>query len=257
MSLGDHLRELRNRIIICVVAVVVLGIVGWVFYEPVLDFLKRPLDALSARQGWGAIGLNFSGVTTPFALHLQVALWIGVILASPVWIWQLWAFIVPGLTRKEKTTAGAFICSAVPLFLAGCALGNLVLPTVMYVLIGDFTPQGSYNLVPADQYVAFTTRFILAFGLSFLLPVVLVGLNVAHVLPAALMIKGWRIAVIVCFVFSAMMTPTPDPWTMLAMAFPLSGLYFGACGVAYLIDRRRAKDRPDWSDLPDDEASPL
>ena len=256
MSLGDHLRELRNRLLVCVLAVVVTATVGWVQYQPLLAFLKRPLDDLTQREGWGQIGLNFSGVTTPFALQLQVALWLGVILASPVWLYQLWAFIVPGLTTKERRVGLAFLAAAVPLFLGGCALANHVLPTAIHVLLG-FTPRQSYNLIPADQYLAFVTRFVLAFGLAFLLPVLLVGLNIAHVLPAALMLKGWRVAVILNFVFAAMMTPTPDAWTMIALALPMCGLYFAAYGVAFLLDRRRAKNRPDWSNLHDDQASPL
>lgn len=256
MSLADHLRELRNRLLVCVLAVVVGGVVGWIQYKPLLYFLEQPLRSIEGRDGWGQVGLNYQGITTPFGLQLTVALWLGVILASPVWLYELWAFIVPGLTKKEKRMAMAFIAAAVPLFFAGCALANYVLPTAVRVLL-EFTPEGQWNLIPADQYLAFVTRFILAFGLAFLLPVLLVALNVAHVLPAHLMLKGWRIAVIMNFVFAAMMTPTPDAWTMIALALPMCGLYFGAYGVAWLIDRRRAKNRPDWSALADDEASPL
>lgn len=254
MSLADHLRELRNRFIVCLLAVLAGGVVGWIEYQALLAFLTRPLAIVGQREGWGPVGLNYQGLTTPFGLQLTVALWLGVILASPVWLWQVWAFIVPGLTKRERRTAVVFIAAAVPLFLAGCALANYVLPTAVRVLL-DFTPQGTWNLIPADQYLAFVTRFILAFGIAFLVPVLLVGLNVAHVLPAHIMIKGWRIAIILNFVFAAMMTPTPDAWTMIALAMPMCGLYFGACGVAYLIDRRRAKNRPDWADLPDEVAS--
>lgn len=256
MSLGDHLRELRNRLIICVLAVVAGGIIGWIEYKPLLAFLQRPFDQVRARQGWGEIALNYQGLTTPFGLQLTVAMWLGVIVASPIWLWQLWAFVVPGLTKKEKRYAIVFIGAALPLFLGGCALANYVLPTAVRVLI-EFTPMGAWNLIPADQYLAFVTRFILAFGLAFLVPVVLVALNVAHVLPARIMLKGWRIAIVLNFVFAAMMTPTPDAWTMIALATPMCVLYFGAVGIAALIDRRRAKDRPDWADLPDEEASAL
>jgi sec-independent protein translocase protein TatC len=100
-------------------------------------------------------------------------------------------------------------------------------------------------------------RYILAFGLAFLLPVFMVGLNIAHILPARIMLKGWRIAVLLIFVFAAMMTPTPDAWTMLALAFPMTALFFGAVGVATLLDRRRARREPEWAKVPDDQASPL
>lgn len=256
MSLADHLRELRNRAIISAIAVVACGVIGWIQYRPLLELLTAPLRTVSLRQNYGEVGLNFQGLTTPFGLQLTVALWLGVILSAPVWLWQVWAFIVPGLTKRERNTAIVFICAAVPLFFAGCALAYYVLPTAVRVLL-DFTPEGQWNLIPADQYLAFVTRFILAFGIAFLVPVLLVFLNFAHVLPAHIMIKGWRFAILLNFVFAAMMTPTPDAWTMIALALPMCALYFGACGVAYLLDRRRAKKRPDWSDLADDEASPL
>lgn len=257
MPLVDHLRELRNRLLVCVVTICATAVVGWIEYPRLLSLLSQPLTALATERGWGVVNLNFSGVTTPFALQLQVALWVGVILASPVWLWQIWAFIVPGLTRKEKRLAVPFIVSATVLFFAGCALAYAVLPTAIRVLVG-FTPEGNYNLVPAGEYIAFVTRFILAFGIAFVVPVLLVLLNVAHVLPARIMWRGWRFAVILNFVFSAMMTPTPDAWTMIALAIPMCLLYFGAVGVAYLIDRRRAKDRPDWAQgLADDQASSL
>ena len=163
--------------------------------------------------------LNFAGVTTAFSLKLKVALFVGVLIASPVWLYQVWAFIVPGLTRREKRTAMAFVAAAVPLFLGGCYLATWALPKAVEVLLG-FTPHGAANLQNASDYLDFVTRFILAFGLAFLLPVFLVVLNVAHVLPARVMIKGWRVAVMLIFVFSAMMTPTPDAWTMLAAGVP-------------------------------------
>ena len=150
----------------------------------------------------------------------------------------------------------AFVAAAVPLFVGGCYLATWALPKAVEVLLG-FTPTGAANLQNASDYLDFVTRFILAFGLAFLLPVFLVMLNVAHVLPARVMLKGWRVAVMLIFVFAAMMTPTPDAWTMLALAFPMIALYFGAVGVAALIDRRRHRDQPDWSGLSDDEASTL
>jgi sec-independent protein translocase protein TatC len=256
MSLGDHLRELRNRLIVAMIAVILGGVVGWLAYDWLLTSLSEPLLALSRQRGGGLVQLNFAGVTTAFSLKLKVALFVGVIIASPVWLYQVWAFIVPGLTRREKRTAVAFVAAAVPLFLAGCYLATWALPKAVEVLLG-FTPTGAANLQNASDYLDFVTRFILAFGLAFLLPIFLVMLNVAHVLPARVMIKGWRVAVMLIFVFAAMMTPTPDAWTMLALAFPMIGLYFAAVGVAALIDRRRRRDEPDWSQLSDDEASQL
>ena len=214
-----------------------------------------PLRKMAAERH-GLVNINFGGITQPFTVQLQVALFVGVIVASPVWLFQVWGFIVPGLTKREKRTTVAFIGAAVPLFLGGCFLATLAVPKAVEVLLG-FTPQGAANLPDAALYLTFVTRFILAFGLAFLLPVFLVGLNVAHILPAHIMLKGWRIAVILIFVFSAMMTPTPDAWTMLALAVPMIGLFYAAVGVSTLLDRRRTRREPEWAKVADDEASPL
>ena len=255
MSLGDHLRELRRRFLVAAGAIAVGSVLGWVGYDPLFTRIMAPLRKIAAERE-GLVNINFGGITQPFTVQLQVAMFVGVIVASPVWLFQVWGFIVPGLTKHEKRTSMAFIGAAVPLFLGGCWLAALVVPKAVEVLLG-FTPEGAANLPDAALYLTFVTRFILAFGLAFLLPVFLVGLNVAHVLPARVMLKGWRVAVILIFVFAAMMTPTPDAWTMLALALPMVALFFAAVGVSTLLDRRRARHQPDWANLDDDEASPL
>src|SRR5450756_2210868 len=255
MSLGDHLRELRRRIVIAASAIVVGSVLGWFEYDSLFTQLMAPLRKLEAERG-GLVNINFGGITQPFTVQLQVAMFVGVIVASPVWLFQVWGFIVPGLTKREKRITVAFIGAAVPLFLLGCLFATIAVPRAIEVLIG-FTPKGAANLPDAALYLTFVTRFILAFGLAFLLPVFLVGLNAAHVLPARIMLKGWRIAVLLIFLFAAMMTPTPDAWTMLVLALPMVGFFFAAVGVATLLDRRRARREPEWAKVPDDEASPL
>ena len=131
-----------------------------------------------------------------------------------------------------------------------------MLPKALVILFG-FTPKGASNIQQAADYFQFVTRFILVFGAAWLLPVLLVALNAVGVMPARTMLRGWRIAVILIFVFAAVATPTPDPFTMFLLAGPLCLLYFGAVGVATLVDRRRAKAAPDLAGLPDDEASTL
>lgn len=256
MSLGDHLRELRNRLIIAATGIVLGGVVGWLVYDPLVRRLTEPLARVRHERGDALVNLNFGGITQPLSIQLKVALFVGIILSSPIWLYEIWAFIVPGLTRREKRTAMAFVAAAVPLFLGGCYLATWVLPRAVEVLY-SFTPANAANLSDASMYLAFVTRFILAFGAAFLLPVFLVMLNVAHVLPARVMLKGWRPAVMIIFVFAAMMTPTPDAWTMLALAAPMVALYYCAVGVAFLIDRSRARSEPDWLDVDDDEASKL
>jgi len=255
MSLGDHLRELRRRFVVAAGAIAVGSVIGWVEYDRLFNQIMAPLRKIAAERQ-GLVNINFGGITQPFTVQLQVALFVGVIVASPVWLFQVWGFIVPGLTKREKRTTVAFIGAAVPLFLGGCFLATLAVPKAVEVLLG-FTPQGEAKLPDAALYLTFVTRFILAFGLAFLLPVFLVGLNVAHILPAHIMLKGWRIAVILIFVFSAMMTPTPDAWTMLALAVPMIGLFYAAVGVSTLLDRRRTRREPEWAKVADDEASPL
>jgi len=258
MTLGDHLRELRRRILIAAVALVLGAIAGWYLYDPVYSHLTQPLLDIARQRGDGkTIALNFAGLTAAFSQRVSIAIFVGVIISSPVWLFQLWAFIVPGLTKKERNISLMFIGATVPLFLGGCYFAYETLPKAVQLLI-SFTPDGAVNYPEAALYFSFVTRFILVFGLAFLMPVFLVALNVVHVLPASVMRRTWRPAFVVIFVFAAIATPTPDPFTMFLLAIPLCALYLGALGVATLIDRRRAKDKPDWADnLSDDEASAL
>ncbi len=249
MPLAEHLRELRNRFFIAAGAIILAAIPSWAFYETALTTLVKPLRD----QGGNVF---FADLVAPFALQLQVSLFLALLIASPVWVYEIWAFIVPGLTKREKRTTVGFLVVAVPLFAAGCYVAYLVLPKAVEILL-SFIPPEMRSLIPASDYFGWVTRFILAFGGAFLLPVFMVALNMVGVLSARLMLKGWRVSIIVIFVFAAVMTPTPDPWTMLALALPMVSLYFAAYGVARLIERRRAKRRPDWVDLDDDEASAL
>ncbi|MER7070387.1 twin-arginine translocase subunit TatC [Terrabacter sp. NPDC000476] len=256
MSLGDHLRELRNRIMISASAILVGGVLGWIYYERVIDALTRPLKDLQAERTGGVVNINFAGMTDAFALQLTTSLFVGVIVASPIWLFQLWGFIVPGLTKKEKLIARLFVVAAVPLFLAGCFFAFVMVPKAVAVLLG-FTPDGAYNLQDGAQYLNFVLKFIVAFGCAFLLPVFLVALNLVGVLSARAMLKGWRPAVMIILVFAAIMTPTPDAYTMLFLASPMVALYFASVGVAFLLDRRKKDHEPDWLDVPDDQASAL
>lgn len=250
MALVEHLKELRNRFLVAAVAIVVATVPGWQFYDPVMAALIEPIKVRGGQ-------VNFAGLTDPFALHLQIAIYIALFISSPIWLWEIWAFIVPGLTRKEKRTAIAFIGTAIPLMLAGVWLAYLTLPKAVEILL-DFTPAEGSNIIAADLYLNFTSRFLLAFGLSWLLPVLMVALNMIGVLTAAAMLRVWRFAVVGIFVFAAVMTPTPDPWTMFTLALPMVTLYFAAYGISALNDRRRRLMRPAWAEeIADDQASPL
>ncbi|KGN32671.1 preprotein translocase subunit TatC [Knoellia sinensis KCTC 19936] len=256
MSLGDHLREFRRRVLVAAVAVFVAAVAAALNYERIFDFLAAPFNHYKTTNPQSTISLNFGEATSAFSNLISLSVFVGVIAASPIWLYQLWAFIVPGLTKKEKRVSLAFIAATVPLFLGGCFLGYLVLPQSLQLLYG-FSPMGTSNIQQVSAYFSFVTRFILVFGAGFLFPVFLVAFNAVGILPAEKMIRGWRPAVVMIFLFSAVATPTADPMTMFLLAGPLILLYFLAYGIARLLDRRRESQRPDWLEAADDEASAL
>ena len=257
MPLREHLRELRSRLLKAGLAVLLGGVLGWFLYDPLIQQLKEPLDRV-AQERHTLSELNFGQVSSPFNLKIKLSVYIGLAVASPVWLYQLWAFIVPGLTKREKRYAVAFVAAAVPLFGAGLALAWVVLPKAVEFFAG-FTPRGSANLISADEYLTFVTQVFLAFGVAFVVPLLLVALNLVGVLSALTLAKGWRIAVFATFLFAAVASPSPDAGSMLALAFPMVGLYLCAVGVAWVVDRRRARRAAadPLSQLADDEASTL
>lgn len=260
MSLGAHFREFRRRALVAALAVAAGAVYGWIKFQTVYDWMVQPLTDAAIRNGFplDTVKANFAnGVSDSFSIKLKIAIWLGFIIASPIWLWQIWGFLAPGLTSKEKRVGASFIFAAVPLFLAGCWVATRTIPNAVDFLIGQ-TPKGGTNFIAAQAYIGFVMKFILAFGLAFLLPVFLVGLNTIHVLPARVMIKGWRVATMLIFVFAAVMSPSPDAWSMLALAFPMVGLYFVAVGISAILDRRRKKADPkEWLDVPDSQPSAL
>lgn len=255
MSLGSHLRELRTRVLVVAVAVLLGAIGGWFLYDPITQALMDPLLELSGPDGAALVTMNFGGITTPFAIQLKVAIITGIVLSSPIWIWQVWRFLVPGMRRNERRTALWFMAGAIPLFLAGCALAAWALPRTIAILL-SFTPENATALQNAGEYLDFILMFMLAFGLAFLVPVALVALNTLRILPARMMLRSWRVAVMLILVFAALMTPDPSAWTMLALAAPVIALFFAAVGVSFLLERRRAKRDPEWAGLDPDQAGP-
>ena len=256
MTLGEHFREFRRRLFICAASVFVASIVAGYFYDEVVAFLQAPFRADAESNPGVTASLNFAEATAALSNLISLSIFVGVIAASPIILWQAWAFIVPGLTGKEKRISLAFLGATIPLFLLGCWLGYTILPQSLAILYG-FSPDGTSNIQQVSMYFSFVTRFILVFGVGFLFPVVLVGLNVIGVLPAQRLLAGWRIAVVFIFVFAAVATPTADPFTMFVFAAPLTVLYFAAWFVARLLDKRKEKARPDWLDVDDNEASTL
>jgi sec-independent protein translocase protein TatC len=256
MPLRAHLVELRNRLMISALAIAACSVVGWYTYDWVLFQLTAPLEEV--RAGGRQAVLNYANVTAGFNQRILISLWVGVILASPMWIYQIFAFITPGLTRKERWYAIGFLAAAVPLFLSGVLLAWLVLPNAVTFLI-SFTPDDSISasILPANEYLSFVTRVLLAFGIAFLTPVVMVALSMVGLVPSRTWVRGWRLAVVACFVFAAIASPTPDIVTMFALAGPMVGLYFLAVAVTWVVDRRRARREGSQMDVDDDEASVL
>jgi sec-independent protein translocase protein TatC len=241
MSLLEHFRELRKRIILAFLSILLTSSVGWIFYKSIIKVLTKPVCDLSLLEpGTKRCGVLYvDGILGPLNLQVSVALISGVFLSSPFWIYQLWAFVAPALHRKEKRTSIMFIAIATPFFLMGSYLAFWLLPIAIKVLLG-FTPSSLTNLVKFGEYLTFVLHFILVFGLAFELPVFLVALNVVGVLSGKAIIRPWRIAVFAITFFSAAFIPTGDPFSMGVLALPLIGLYFAAAGIALLNDRRRA-----------------
>ena len=239
MSLGEHLIELRKRITVIAVAIVVAAIGGWFLAGPVWSALSEPLLRVAEAQGRQAT-INYTAVTEAFDTQIAIALVLGVVISSPIWLWQVWAFIVPALHKREKRYAIGFLAAALPLFLAGCAAGWYVLPHIVELLTG-FAASGTTTLLTAKFYLDFSLKLILAIGIGFVLPVFLVVLNFARVLTGVAILKGWRWAVLAITVFTALATPAADVVSMFLLAIPMVGLYFLATAIAMLNDKRYAK----------------
>lgn len=239
MALAEHLRELRNRLVKAAVATVLGMVAGFFLYEPFMAYITEPLQRLAEAEGSEA-SINYSAVGSSFNIMVEVSLVLGLVLASPVWLYQLWAFVTPALHRTERRYAVGFLAAAVPLFLGGTAVAVLTLPTAVYALTA-FTPVGGTNFISADVYLRFFLQLILTFGIAFVLPVFLVGLNMLGVLSGRTVLKSWRIVVVLVMVVSAMAAPGPDPMTMFYLAVPLLTLFFVAVGLCLLLDRRRAR----------------
>jgi sec-independent protein translocase protein TatC len=259
MPLVDHLRELRSRLVKACLAIVVGMVVGWIYYDAIFAWLSAPFEAVvdEARAQGRDITLALTGVADPFVLQLQIAAVTGLLLSSPVWLYQLWRFVTPGLRRHERRWAVAFVAVAVPLFASGVLLAYVVLPYGLELLFG-FTPQNVENIVAVDRYLSFFIRMVIVFGVGFLAPLLLVLLNFAGILTGKRLLSWWRWIIFITFIFAAVATPTGDPINMLLLAGPILVLMTIAIGICLGNDKRRErKGRANYDEWDDDEASPL
>ncbi|HEY0237484.1 MAG TPA: twin-arginine translocase subunit TatC [Friedmanniella sp.] len=244
MSLFEHIAELRYRLVIMALTILVGTIAAWFFRHELTDVLFYPYEqaraALLAKNPNANITLFNDGVASPFTLALKVSALAGILATSPVLLYQLWAFVVPGLLAKEKKWTLIFLGSATPLFLAGVAVGYYVMPKGLVVLLG-FTENGIANLQDVNQFLSFLMRFMLVFGVAFLIPEVVLILNIVGVLKAKYLAKYRSLIIFGTFVFGAVATPSTDPFSMLALAVPMTVLFIVAEVIAHVLDRRKAR----------------
>jgi sec-independent protein translocase protein TatC len=255
MPLSDHLRELRARILRVVLTIVAALVVALFFFDPLYDFVYGPYKHAQDVLPKGSSIATTSGAGGGLMLYLKLCGFAAVIGTSPVWLYQIWAFIMPGLHPREKRWTYTFLAVAVPLFAVGLVLGFVTLPKGLEVLIG-LNPDGVVNLVDFNEYLQFFTRTLLVFGLAFEIPVFVVMLNLAGVVSGKTLGRYRAWIVIGIFVFAAVATPSTDPFTMTFMAVPMVILYFISEVIARTHDRRRQARNP-FADLDPDEVSPL
>ena len=244
MTLYEHLRELRYRLIVASLAILVGMIVCGFFYSELLAILRHPYDVgiaqLKAKKPEAVTALVLNGLASPFTLALKVCLVAGMVLTAPIWLYQLWAFVVPGLLAKEKKWALIFIGAATPLFAAGVAVAYIVMPKGITVLLG-FTQNGVTNLQDINLFLSFLLRVMIVFGIAFVIPLFVVMLNIVGVVQAKQLAKYRAYVIFGTFVFGAMATPSTDPFSMLALAVPMSLLFIAAEVIAHVVDRRKAR----------------
>jgi sec-independent protein translocase protein TatC len=262
MPLMDHIRELRNRVVKMALALAAGMAVGFVFFHWAFHIIERPLCAavVSGQTGCKTLGVDklvLDGPLDPFYLRVKVAFIVGVLLSAPVWLYQLWAFVAPGLYAKEKRWTYIFLGSAIPLFGIGVTLAYWSLTRTMGYLL-HLTPSGVANLIDYDQYLSFVITMELAFGLSFELPLLIIMLNMVGILSHTTFKKWRRVMIFAVFLVAGIANPSPDPITMLILGGACVALVEVAELIVWSNDRRRARLHPSpYADLADDQLSPI
>jgi sec-independent protein translocase protein TatC len=236
MTLGEHLGELRKRLVICVIAFAVTGTVcATIGYAPILHFLVKPLCTTDHAAG-RSCKLYVTSPLDGLSLRVKITAFGGLVAASPVILYQLWRFITPGLQARERKYAIPFVSSAFVLFLLGAATAYFTLPHALGFLreIGGSDLQEIYDPIP---YLGLILLMMSLFGLTFQFPVVLVSLELAGVVTPARLLRAWRWAVILIVIVAGVFTPSSDPFSMLALALPLVFFFFVSIGIGKLLGR--------------------
>jgi sec-independent protein translocase protein TatC len=261
MPLMDHLRELRTRLVKAALALIVGMIVALVFRKQTWAYLTRPYCQAKIDGHIGCVGVGHmlvvNSIFDPLFIQIQIAFWLALIATSPVWLYQLWAFIAPGLYVREKKWAYIFTGTAVPLFVIGAALAYFVMGRGIYYLLG-LSPNSVTPLVTVDSYIGYLVGMVVGFGVAFELPLVLIMLNMAGILTHERFRKWRKILIFITFLISGMVNPSPDPTTMLILGGICVVLVEVAEVFVYFNDKRRARLHPPmYENLSDDEISPL
>ena len=246
MPLMEHIRELRNRVIKIAVAVTIGSVIGWYLYPHVWHFIQEPYcripSAIRHLPGTkrGGCELYVTGVFDALFLKLQISIVTGAVLSSPVWLYQLWAFIAPGLYRRERRWAYYFVGAAVPLFVVGGTIAYFAMTKGLHFLL-DMVPANVTPLITINTYLSYAGAMLLIFGIAFELPLVFVLLNLAGVLTHQRFRKWRRMIIFGVFAFAAVFTPSPDPISMLLLAVPCLILVEASEVFAWANDRRRSR----------------
>ena len=235
MGLVEHLIELRRRLLISAVAIVMASAASWFLADAVWAALSEPVQEIAAQRDRSA-EINYPTVSEAFDTKIAIAVALGIVISAPVWLYQIWAYFVPALVAKERKIALGFLAAAVPLFAGGVATGWWVLPNIV-VLFTGFAPEQSATLLTAKVYLDCALKLVLAVAVGIVLPVFLVVSIVLGVLSAPAIIRGWRYAVVFIALFTALATPPADVVSMVLLAIPMIVLYFIAAGIAWLHDR--------------------
>lgn len=258
MTLFEHIRELRNRLLKTLAAIGAGMVVGYWKFDPVWHFLEKPYCKIPQHNRMLGQGCHLvvNGLFDGFFLHLKIAFVVGLLVASPVWLYQLWAFVAPGLYARERRWTYAFVGTAVPLFAVGATFAYFAISNGLKFLL-SMVPHGATALITVDTYLGYVMAMLLVFGLAFEMPLLVVMLNLAGVLTHERLRKWRRLMIFAVFLFAGVAVPSSDPFSMLILAVPCVILVELAEVFAWLNDRRRARRQPSLYDgLSEDEISP-
>lgn len=259
MPLMEHVRELRSRLIKAILGIALVVVIAWYFYPEILEWLTAPYEQV--RPVLEEAGINtelvMMGIGGGFQFRLKVSLIAGLIGSSPIWLWQLWAFVVPALFKHERRIALGLTALCVPLFVGGAYLGYWVFPKAIQLLVG-FVPMDWASLLTGADYLTFAMRMMILFGVGAQLPVIVVVLNRLGIVRAAQLVRARPWIVVGIFVFAALATPTVDPVTFLFLGLPMTLMHLIAERIAVFTERKHARSKAGADDgLDDDQASKI